>query len=103
MHLHENTTVKGTVMKFAVSLSLPGSWTMDDVDFSASFFVYTSDSLAFGKDEMIRVDENTYTVEVDTGELSSGVICYQVKVVLPDGRVEIAGGKTMELVVNGLR
>lgn len=37
-----NNTVTGTEMKFSLRLCLPGALTMDDVDFTAEFYIYAS-------------------------------------------------------------
>ena len=103
-------TITGTEMKFALSLSLPGGLTMDDVDFTADFYIYPSKVQRVTKAEMERQDDGTYVSVVDTALLRSGgpILC-QVEVSLPDAscadgiRTEIVTLNTGEYIENGLR
>lgn len=103
-------SVVGTELKFALSLSLPGSLTMDDVDFTASFYIYQGRSVDVPKAEMAKQDSDTYICVVDSSRLRSGgeVKC-QVEVQVPDSactdgiRTEIVTIHTGEYLVHGLR
>lgn len=91
-----NITVVGTSVKFALSLTLPGNLTMDDVDFSASFFVVPGKSITIGKEEMLRVSKNTYTCVVDTTAIGAGNVKCQVEVLIPDA--PSPGGVRKEII-----
>ena len=80
------TTVSGTEVKFSVSLMLPGTLVMDDIDFVCTFYIYTDKAKAFAKGDMTRVSDNNYTVVVDTSGMGAGAIKYVIEAVLPDGR-----------------
>ncbi|MDR1882985.1 MAG: hypothetical protein LBR26_09445 [Prevotella sp.] len=95
-------TVEGTQLKLNVSLCLPGNLTMDDVGFACFFYIYSNKTKRFEKEKMSRVDENNYTVLLDTKGMGSGTVMYQIAVILPDGRVEVIKGSTGEQISHGL-
>ena len=106
----ENKTVVGTELKFALTLDLPGGLTMDDVDFTASFYIYQGRSADIPKSDMERQDDGAYVCVVDTSRLGSGgeVKC-QVEVSVTDSscddgiRTEILTLYTGEYISDGLR
>ena len=89
-------TIVGTQIKFALSLSLPGGLTMDEVDFSATFYTVTNRCVAIGKGDMSRQDDGTYVCVVDTGTLGAGRIKCEVEALLPDS--SMPDGKRKEVV-----
>lgn len=102
--------VSGTEMKFALSLTLPGSLTMDDVDFTAVFYFYPGRTQPIPKAEMERQDDGTYVCIVDTSRLGYGnTLKCQVTVGVPDAscedgiRTEIITLDTGEYIDHGLR
>lgn len=75
----------GTQLKFNLSLTLPGGLTMDDVDFSVEFFIYSNRILKREKKDAVRVDANNYLLLCDTDVTGKGEVKARVKVILPDG------------------
>ena len=75
----------GTFLKFNVSLSLPGGFTMDDVDFTCEFFVYSDKVFRVAKADMVKVDENNYIAVVDTTKIGAGKLKLTVTAYVPDG------------------
>lgn len=105
----ENKTVVGTELKFAVALTLPGGLTMDEVDFTAEFYIYPNRSVAVPKAEMARQDADTYVAVVDSSRLGyGGEVKCQVAVQIPDSacadgfRAEIVKIHTGEHISHGL-
>lgn len=74
----------GTQIKFNVSLSLPGGLTMDDIRFTAEFFIYSNRVMKIDKSEMKRIDANNYVAVCDTSLTGSGEIKLRVTAYLPD-------------------
>lgn len=107
---NDSVSVVGTVMKFALSLDLPGGLTMDDVDFEARFYIYGNKVETIPKSGMVRQDDGTYVLVLDTSRLGSdGRIKCQISVDIPDAncedgvRTEIIRVETDETVKNGVR
>ncbi len=92
----ENITNNGTQAKFAISLSLPNGLTMDDVDFSATFYVQRGYSVYVSKETMQKQEDGTYTAIVDTEGMGSGLVKCQVEALIPDSQIE--GGLRKEIV-----
>lgn len=92
----ENITNNGTQAKFAISLSLPNGLSMEDVDFTATFFVNRGYSVSVSKETMQQQDDGTYTAIVDTAQMGSGLVKCQIEALLPDS--QIAGGLRKEIV-----
>jgi hypothetical protein len=95
-------TVEGTQIKLGISLFLPGELTMDEVDFTASFYIYPERARVFEKSGMSRVNENLYTVTVDTAAMGVGEIQSQFEVILPDGRREKFKKNTNVFIASGM-
>ena len=95
-------TVAGTGIKFNLSLGLPSGLTMDDADFSCTFYVYTNRRKEYDKSLFSRVDKDSYMVVLDTSDMGTGEIMCQIEVQLPE-RKEILTINTGEYVSGGLR
>lgn len=89
-------TIVGTQIKFALSLSLPGQLSMDEVDFAATFYTASNRCVVIGKEDMLRQDDNTYVCIVDTDTLGAGRIKCEVEALLPDS--SMPDGKRKEVV-----
>lgn len=89
-------TIVGTQIKFALSLSLPGQLSMDEVDFAATFYTVSNRCVVIGKEDMIRQGDNTYVCVVDTDTLGAGRIKCEVEALLPDS--SMPDGKRKEVV-----
>lgn len=89
-------TIVGTQIKFALSLSLPGQLSMDEVDFAATFYAASNRCVVIGKEDMLRQDDSTYVCIVDTDMLGAGRIKCEVEVLLPDS--SMSDGKRKEVV-----
>ncbi|WP_455639781.1 hypothetical protein [Parabacteroides sp.] len=107
---NSNISVIGTEIKFALTLSLPVPFTMDDVDFIAKFYIYSDRVKEIRKTEMQREDKNTYICVLDTQSIGyGGRIKCQVEAYLPDNacpdgvRTEIIRLETDQSVINGVR
>lgn len=107
---NDGVSVVGTGIKFALSLDLPGSLTMDDVGFEARFYIYGNKVETIPKSGMVRQDSDTYVLVLDTSRLGSdGRIKCQISVDIPDAncedgvRKEIVRIDTDEIVRNGVR
>lgn len=105
-----NIVVSGTELKFALALDLPSPLTMDGVDFRATFYIYRNRAVTIEKADMVRGEEGTYVVVLDTTPLGSGgTIRCQVEVELPDSdcadgvRTEIIKLDTNQMVIDGVR
>ena len=53
--VNDNISVIGSWIKFALSLDLPGSLSMDDVGFEAVFYIYGNKTVVIPKSGMIRI------------------------------------------------
>ncbi|MCD8270579.1 MAG: hypothetical protein LUD46_20460 [Parabacteroides sp.] len=107
---NSNISVIGTEIKFALTLSLPVPFMMDDVDFRAKFYIYSDRVGVIKKAEMLRDDKNTYNCVLNTQSIGyGGRIKCQVEVDLPDNacpdgiRTEIIKLETDQLIINGVR
>ena len=107
--VNDNISVIGSWIKFALSLDLPGSLSMDDVGFEAVFYIYGNKAVVIPKSGMIRQDGDTYILVLDTSRLGThGRIKCQVRVDIPDAnvesgvRTEIIRIDTDEIVRNGV-
>lgn len=107
---NDGVSVVGTVMKFVLSLDLPGSLTMDDVGFEAVFYIYGNKTVVIPKSGMVRQDSGAYLLVLDTSRLGSdGRIKCQISVDVPDAncedgvRKEVVRIDTDEIVRNGVR
>lgn len=102
------STLVGSQLKFAISLSLPSHLTMDDVDWNLRFYCYFGRFFLAPKGDCVRIDSNTYEVVVDTGIIGDGDIIVDAEVLLPTlgggYRTEFVSYKTgLKTVRNGLR
>jgi hypothetical protein len=89
-------TVEGTCIRFVVTLETPGGFTTDDIDFSIDFYVYPNKRKTFQKAETVRIDENCFSVALDTAGMGAGLIMYRIDITMPDGSREIISGDTNE-------
>ena len=89
-------TIVGTQIKFALSLSLPDRLSMDEVDFSATFYAVSNRCVAISKEGMSRQDDGTYVCIVDTDTLGAGRIKCEVEALLPDS--SMPDGKRKEVI-----
>lgn len=95
----------GTQLKLNLHLTLPNGLKMSDVDFIITFYTYNNKRVVKSKNECVRRDDDNYVVIVDTTELRSGEIKYELCVTLPDNdtidkvRKIIKKGKTCISVV----
>lgn len=80
-------TSLGTVYKLNVNIELPGSLTMDDVDFTCEFFVWR-ETVEVKKDDMIRLDESNYIAVLDSRLIGRGEINNRTTVMIPDNDIE---------------
>lgn len=110
MRNENSISITGTVMKFALSLDLPGNLTMDDVVFEARFYIYGNKVETIPKSGMVRQDSGTYILALDTSLLGGdGRVKCQISVDIPDAncedgvRTEIIRVETDEIVRNGVR
>ena len=69
--VNDNISVIGSWIKFALSLDLPGSLSMDDVGFEAVFYIYGNKTVVIPKSGMIRQDGDTYILVLDTSRLGT--------------------------------
>ena len=93
----------GTRVKFNISLTLPGGLTMDDIHFTAEFFIYSNRVVKIDKSKMQRIDTGNYVAVCDTSQTGSGEIKMRVTAYLPDGpgeRKEIETVSTKVIVVS---
>ena len=89
----------GTKMKFALSLTLPGSLTMNSagVDFSCDFYTSKKHVTTVKKSEMFAVSDSQYNMVVDTSEmLYAGDMMCEVKVTVPDS--DTTSGARVEVI-----
>ena len=82
-----STTCVGSVLKYNICLShIPNGLTMDDIDFTAHFYMVAGKEYVVSKSEMTRVDANNYIANVDTSVTGSGssMKC-RIDNLIPDG------------------
>ena len=94
-------TIVGTQIKFALSLSLPDRLSMDEVDFSATFYTVSNRCVPFDKGDMIRQDDGTYVCIVDTDTLGAGRIKCEVEALLPDSSMPSGMRKEVVFIDTG--
>lgn len=96
-------TVEGSQIKLNVHIELPGELTMDDVDFTCTFFVTPTRFTRLSKGEMKRLDADNYIAVVDTRLTGPGEIFCDAQVFLPDGRMETERTNTHQQIVYAKR
>lgn len=82
-----STTCVGSVLKYNICLShIPNGLTMDDIDFTAHFYMVAGKEYVVSKSEMTRVDANNYIANVDTSVTGSGAsMKCRIDNLIPDG------------------
>lgn len=96
--MNGNIQLEGTELKYNLQLTLPSGLSMDDVDFTARFFIVSSRMQVITKADMTRVDKDNYTMIVDTSVIGYGVnIKCEVDVEIQDETAE--NGKRMEKIL----
>lgn len=89
----------GTQVKFSISLDLPGGLTMDDIRFTAEFYVYSNRVVKVDKTGMRRLDAGNYVAVCDSADTGRGEIKLRITAYLPDGDTE---RKEIETVSTGV-
>lgn len=79
----ENVCI-GTELKINLSLGNIGETHMEDMDFFAEFFVYSSRARKIEKADMIQVDADNYIALVDSTSLGTGNVRVRVTAYVPD-------------------
>lgn len=65
---------EGTELKFNLHMPQISGYSMSDFNWSVEFYVETSRIVTKTKDECNRVDDDNYTVVIDTAQTGSGVL-----------------------------
>ena len=87
---------KGSKPKINISFTLPGTLSMDDVDFTCEFFTENgSKSQTIAKSGMIRIDSGNYVAIVDTDATGRGILKMRYNVSIPDN--DVSGGIRPEI------
>lgn len=95
--------VKGSIIKVMLSIEFPSGLTMDDVDFSCKFYVYSNRSQFIEKKDMKRVDEKNYEAYIDTGIIGSGDINIETTAYIPDSDCEWGIRKEIDRISTGIK
>lgn len=94
--------VKGTIIKAVISIDLPSGLTMDDIDFSCRFFVFSA-SQVIEKSQMVRINENSYSCYVDTKIIGTGEIWLETTAYLPDSDYESGTRVEIDKINTGIK
>lgn len=95
--------VRGTIIKLVISLEIPSSLSMDDVDFECEFYCYADRPQHIKKDDMKRVDKDNYLCFVDTGIIGSGDIRLITTAYIPDADYKDGVRKEIEKTDVGIK
>lgn len=76
----------GTIYKFNVHVDgLPTS--MDDIEFSCTFYCSPIKKITIQKKDMIRLDENNYVAIVDSSLIGKGIIHNEIELLINDNDI----------------
>ena len=78
----------GTELKLNINIEPIGEITMDDYDFEVDVYCSLKRVQTIKKEDAIRVDENNYTLCVDSSLLGHGELKAKVTAFIPDGDFE---------------
>ena len=93
----------GTEAKLNISVEPMEGAVMDNYDFECEFYCLPNRRLVFGKEQLIRVDENNYIAVIDTKPLGVGMLKCKVTAYLPDADCEDGVRTEVILIDTGYR
>lgn len=91
--LYDMQTITDSKVKLRTTLSLPSGVILADTEFELHFYVRPNSRQVFRKEDLVKVDGNSYDAIVDTAIIGPGEIMVEARVELPE-----AGGTRTEIV-----
>ena len=77
-------SVIGTELKIRINVQPIDGVHLSECDFTCSFYVTSSKTVTFSKEELIMLDNDTYLALINSEELGVGAIKMNIKILVPD-------------------
>ena len=93
----------GTEVKFNIHLDPTDGQHMSGYDFAVDFYTFIDRKLTLTKEEMTQVDDDNYTVVVDTQQVGCGELKAKITAYIPDSDCKDNYRKEVMTVVTGVK
>lgn len=77
-------SVIGTELKLRINVKPIDGIHLSECDFTCSFYVTSSKTVALNKEDLIMVDNDTYLALINSEDLGVGAIKMNIKILVPD-------------------
>lgn len=76
--------VRGSKKKLSLHIDPIGGHTLSSYDFFVEYFTSAMQVVRLAKDELLKSDDSTYIIRVDTGLVGTGLLKCRVIALIPD-------------------
>lgn len=92
----------GTEFKLSIKIDPIGDYSMDDYDFEVEAYCSPKKTISCSKNQLIRIDKDSYIMLIDTEVLGAGTIKAKVTAWIPDGDFDDGLRTEVEIIDTGI-